>query len=91
MKEKEMERVLKALANKRRLTIISILQKDGEKSVGDIAEILKISFKATSKHLLLLTNVDILEKEQRSSQAFYTLNQNPPNLTKKILRVLFME
>ncbi len=76
MKEKEMERVLKALANRRRLAIIKFIKKEKEASVGDVAEEIKLSFKSTSKHLALLAAADILEKEQRSSQMFYRLMGN---------------
>ena len=54
MKEKEMERVLKALANRRRLAMVSFLKKKKEASVGDVAEALRLSVKATSKHLNLM-------------------------------------
>ena len=90
MKEKELERVLKALANRRRLAIINILQKGKEKNVGEIADNIKLSFRATSKHLSVLMNADILEKEQRSLQMFYSLNKNAPSVVKQLLRVLFL-
>ncbi|OHB10929.1 MAG: hypothetical protein A3G05_02210 [Candidatus Zambryskibacteria bacterium RIFCSPLOWO2_12_FULL_45_14] len=73
MKERELERILKALANKRRLAIIKLLKKKGEKTVGDIAEEIKLSFTATSKHLGVLYATNIVEKEQRSLQMFYKL------------------
>lgn len=63
---KEIERILKVLANRRRLAIIKYLRKNKEARVGDIADEIKLSFKATSKHLGLLFNADIVEKEQRS-------------------------
>ena len=76
---KEIERVLKAFANKRRLVIVKYLKKNKEAKVGDIANEIKLSFKATSKHLGLLFNADIVEKEQRSLQMWYKLSptQNP--------------
>ncbi len=69
----KLERTLKALANRRRLAIIGYLKKEREASVGDIAGAIKLSFKATSKHLGLLAAVDILNKDQRSSQMYYRL------------------
>jgi len=77
---KDLERILKALANKRRLAILRYLKKEGEASVGNIAEEISLSFKATSKHLGILSAVDILDKEQRSSLMFYRLisQQKPP-------------
>ncbi|OHB09955.1 MAG: hypothetical protein A3G05_01385 [Candidatus Zambryskibacteria bacterium RIFCSPLOWO2_12_FULL_45_14] len=90
MKERELERVLKALANRRRLAIIGLLHKEKEKSVGEIADNIKLSFRATSKHLSVLMNADILEREQRSLQMFYSLNNNASNKIKQLLRTLFV-
>ncbi len=81
---KELERILKALANKRRLAIIKYLKKTKEATVGDIAEEIKLSFKATSKHLGVLANVDIVEKEQRSLQMWYSLSSAPHPIVKYI-------
>lgn len=75
MKEKEVERILKALANKRRLAIIKYLRSNRRASVGDIAEAIKLSFKATSKHLLILDHVDLVEKEQIGLTVIYFLSK----------------
>jgi DNA-binding transcriptional ArsR family regulator len=64
------ERILKALANKRRLSIILILEK-GELSVGEIAGMIKLSVRSTSKHLKILMHSDILEQRQKSKNIFY--------------------
>lgn len=74
MKEKELERVLKALANKRRLAIISFLRKRKEANVGEIAEAIHLSIKSTSRHLTVLSGADILDREQRSSEVFYKVS-----------------
>ena len=79
MKDKELERTLKALANGRRLAIVRFIKNKKEAAVGDIAEEIKVSFKATSKHLGLLLSANIVEREQRSLQMFYRL---APKLTK---------
>ena len=67
---KELERSLKALANKRRLAILKYLKQKKEAPVGEIAEAIKLSLRATSKHLGVLASVDIVEKDQRSLQIF---------------------
>lgn len=90
MKERDLERVLKALANRRRLAIVNLLRKDGEKSVGEVADSIKLSFRATSKHLSILVNADILEKEQRSVQMFYSPSKSAPDIVRQLLRVLFI-
>ena len=81
---KETERILKALANKRRLAIVKFLKKKGEKMVGDIAEEINLSFKATSKHLGVLYAANIVEKEQRSLQMFYRLSSQIHHIAKYI-------
>ena len=72
---KNLERVLKALANKRRLEILKALKggRDKELSVGEISERINLSFKATSRHLSILISADILGKEQRGLQVFYRI------------------
>jgi len=75
---KSLEKILKAVANKRRIAIVRYLTINKEASVGDIANVIKLSFKATSKHLGVLYAVDIVEKEQRSLQMFYRLSSVHP-------------
>ena len=88
MKEKELERSLKALANKRRLIIIRFIKKEKEMSVGDIADEIKLSFNATSKHLGILASANILEKEQRSLQVFYKISDDLPEIVRRIISLL---
>jgi DNA-binding transcriptional ArsR family regulator len=80
MKGKEsntsVERVLKALANRRRIAIVRYLKTHKKATVGDIAEDIKLSVKSTSKHLALLAAVDILDREQQST--FYVLQHPAP-------------
>jgi DNA-binding transcriptional ArsR family regulator len=85
---KQHERPLKALANKRRLEIIKYLKEKKEATVGDIAEHIKLSFKATSKHLAVLYSADILEKEQRSLSCFYSLALKLPPVAKSVIFLL---
>jgi len=81
---KKIERILKALANRRRLAIVLYLKKAKEDTVGDVAAEINLSFKATSKHLAVLYAADIVEKEQRSLMMFYRLSPNLHHLAKYI-------
>ncbi len=81
---KNLERILKALSNKRRLEILRALKHKKELSVSEIADEIKLSIKATSKHLAVLYNVDIVDKEQRSLQMFYKLSNNLHHIVKHI-------
>jgi DNA-binding transcriptional ArsR family regulator len=85
MTEKELEKILKALANKRRIMILKFIKKSGKASVGEIAQAIKLSFKATSKHLMILSNADILEKEQIGLVVLYSLPKDSNPLVSKLL------
>jgi len=85
---KETEKILKALANRRRLTILKFLNRVTKASVGDIAKEIKLSFKATSKHLGILRGADILEKEQVNLMMLYRLNKPLPSFVQSVLVVL---
>ncbi len=81
---KNLERILKALANKRRLEIVRCLKKRREMTVSEIADEIKLSFKATSKHLAVLYGADIVDKEHRSLQMFYKFSTNLHHIVKYI-------
>lgn len=82
---KQLEKILKALANKRRLAILQYLKNNREESVGEIAKAIKLSFKATSKHLAILSSVDILDHDKRSLQIYYSLSAQCPPTAKQII------
>jgi len=85
---KEIEKQMKALANGRRLAILKYLKKEKGANVGDIAEQIKLSFKATSKHLGILYAVGILEKDQRELSIYYRTARAPHLVAKQILHIL---
>ena len=87
-KEREVEKQLKALANKRRLAIIKFLAAKERASVGSIAEEIKLSFKSTSNHLLILSSSDVLEREQTSTTVLYRLARPASSLIKTVLSIL---
>ncbi len=88
MKEKELEKILKALANKRRILILKYLKSKGTASVGDIASQIKLSFKATSKHLIILSHADAVEKEQTGLMVIYSVPKIMHPLVKKIFDLI---
>lgn len=85
---RNLEKILKALANKRRLAILEHLKSNKEASVGDIARAINLSIKATSKHLNILLSLDILEKDQVSTQIFYRLSSDQKQITKYLLSLI---
>ncbi len=88
MKEKELEKQLKALANRRRLAILRHLKEHRQAPVGEIADEINLSLKATSKHLGILFAADIVEREQKSLQMFYRLADIRPSAVKHIISLL---
>ena len=79
--------VFRTLANDNRLKIINMLAGGNRMNVGDIAADLIISFKATSNHLALLKNLDVLDARGMKGHVFYSINHRMPNDFKKILAV----
>ena len=85
MKEKEYEKILKALANHRRLKIVIYIKDKKMATVGTLASHIKLSFKSTSKHLVVLYSAGILEKEQKNLSMLYSIAEPLPKLAKQIL------
>lgn len=84
----KLEKILKALANRRRLAILKYLKENKEAPVSEVADEIKLSFKATSKHLGVLSAIDIIEREQRSSRMFYRLSVAQELPAKYIISIL---
>lgn len=85
---KALEKILKGLANRRRLQIIQHLKKNKEASVGNIAKAIKLSFRSTSRHLIILAAADIVEKEQRRLMVFYSLSPSLSSAIKSVIAYL---
>ncbi|OGG80643.1 hypothetical protein A3A39_04110 [Candidatus Kaiserbacteria bacterium RIFCSPLOWO2_01_FULL_54_13] len=84
---KDLERVLKALANGRRLAILKFLARKRRASVSDIAEIIKLSFRSTSRHLSVLKNAGVVQKEQESLTVWHELASPKHALAAKVLEL----
>ncbi|MDO8552715.1 MAG: metalloregulator ArsR/SmtB family transcription factor [bacterium] len=84
----EMEKLLKAIANGRRLAILKYLARVKKASVGDISENIKLSFRATSQHLNILKQADILEKKQEGLIVWHTLSVPMHSIISKLLKFL---
>jgi DNA-binding transcriptional ArsR family regulator len=88
MEFKELEKILKALANKRRLAILRYLKKKGEASVGDIADAINLSLKSTSRHLAVLFSADLVDRQQRSLEVYYRCVASFPSVINGIISIL---
>jgi DNA-binding transcriptional ArsR family regulator len=78
------EKVLKAIANQRRITIVQLLRKHEVLSVGDLAKELKLSFRSTSRHLAVLRSAEVVLREQEGLVMNYRLAQ-PMNAFVRLL------
>jgi ArsR family transcriptional regulator, arsenate/arsenite/antimonite-responsive transcriptional repressor len=85
---KELEKILKAVANKRRIEMLRLIRTKREAAVGDIAEELRLSFKATSKHLRVLYSAGFIEREQRGVQVMYRISNDIHETVRKVLALL---
>ena len=88
MREVELERQLKVLANRRRLAILNLLRKRKDVNVSDVAEAIKLSFTSTSRHLTMLERMGFVEKEQKSLNVFYRITPAPNDTLRKVLSLL---
>ncbi len=84
---KQVEKILKALANCRRLAILVYLGKCEKATVGEVAREINLSFKATSKHLVILRGADIIDRGQLSLRAQYSLNKPLSSIVKLVLSI----
>jgi DNA-binding transcriptional ArsR family regulator len=84
----DLERVLKALANRRRLMILIYLRSNKGAIVGDLARAMSLSFKSISKHLVILRAAGLVERDQKSSEMHYHLVDSLPPVAKFVLNLL---
>jgi len=74
MEEKELLKILKAIANENRFLILKHLHKKKEMSVGDLAEITKSAFRSVSRDLHFLRKVNLVECRNRFSTRLYSID-----------------
>ena len=80
--------IFKVLGNINRLKIIKLLSGGSRLSVSEIASQLKISHKATSKHLITLHHLDVLHSVGSEGHVFYFLNSDMPHDFEKTTNLL---
>lgn len=85
---KENEKILKAFANARRLQIVKFLKERKRSTVGAVSGHIKLSFRSTSKHLIILRDAGILDKEQKELMAFYFFADPMPKIARKVLEAI---
>ncbi len=80
--------IFKTLGNINRIRIIKMLINGDSISVTGIAEKLSISIKSTSRHLLILQNLDLLDSQGKGGFVFYYFNKNLPSDFKQAVKLI---
>lgn len=81
-------KLLKAVSNERRLQILCYLQQ-GELSVGELNEELKLSQSALSQHLALLRRYKLVKTRKEAQTVFYRLDSNETEALIALLHQLY--
>ncbi|MBQ7659437.1 MAG: winged helix-turn-helix transcriptional regulator [Alphaproteobacteria bacterium] len=76
--------ILKAMANAKRLEILTLLQ-NNEENVGNLEKKLDLSQSALSQHLALLRKANILKTRRQAQNVFYQLKNE---CVRKLLNIL---
>ena len=74
LSDKELVKAFKAIANEKRFLILKHLFSTKELNVGELSELIKLSFKSTSRHLVVLANVELVDVRQVNLNRFYSIN-----------------
>ena len=77
----------KALGNYNRLKILQLLEQKKALSVTEISNELGISFKNTSRNLIILSNLSLVESEGRQDRVYYSLNPRLIMDIKQIIKI----
>ncbi len=76
MSNKELVKIFKALGNERRCLILKHIFSKKELTVGQISQLIKLSFKSTSRHLSVLSSVDLVDAKKVNLSKFYFIDMN---------------
>ena len=77
--------LLKALSNEKRLLVVCALHK-GEKSVGELEELVELSQSALSQHLARLRKDGLVKTRREAQTIYYSLDGDATN---EVLRCLY--
>ncbi len=77
-------KILKALANEKRLEILKLLDKHSGFSIIEIAEEINLHFKSSSKHLKRLSEAGLVKSNRDGVWVRFGLTEKVDQLLKKI-------
>ncbi len=85
---KKLEKLFKVFGNVSRLKILAYLRSHPDSSVETIAEAVRCSYKATSKHLGILYGVGLVEREQARYEMLYKLSISATGPEQALMRLI---
>lgn len=85
--KRELERIIKGVANHRRLQILELLDKKPELSLQEIAEEIKSDFKNISAHVAKMAVAGLVMKRSDSKSVRHALTKRG-NVILKFVRIL---
>ncbi len=88
MNEKELEKLHKALANRRRIAIVQFLKSGKDADLTALSAHLKLGYKSTSKHAGQLCAAGILDKDTRGGIVYFSISKTVPALAAHTLKLL---
>ncbi|MGN7437000.1 MAG: metalloregulator ArsR/SmtB family transcription factor [Alcanivorax sp.] len=83
-------RLLKSLSNEKRLLIVCTLFK-GERSVGELEEIVGLSQSALSQHLARLRRDKVVNTRREAQTIFYSLHDEAANRVLECLYTIYCQ
>ncbi|OGZ64589.1 MAG: hypothetical protein A3A98_03475 [Candidatus Staskawiczbacteria bacterium RIFCSPLOWO2_01_FULL_40_39] len=75
IEREKLVKIFKALGNERRFLIIKHLSGKKELTVNQISELIHLSFKSVSKHLLILKNAGLVDYKASNLNKIYFLRK----------------
>jgi ArsR family transcriptional regulator, virulence genes transcriptional regulator len=82
--------ICKTLANPTRLRILHVLR-EGERSVGEIADLLSLRQSNLSQHLSIMRQAQILKTRKQGSNIYYSVAYPKINVACDLVRELLIE
>lgn len=83
-----LEKLLKALANEKRLKILELLKGRRVLNVGEIAKMLDIPLNTVSRHLRILEAVDIVSHTRKRTEIYYKLSKYHNAVIRNVMSIL---
>ncbi len=84
---RNLERIVKGVANHRRIQILDLMKTKPELSVLEISEVLKINFKTASEHIRRLAIAGLVMKRNAGNSVRHKLSERGKTIL-KFLRTL---